>query len=52
LELNILFDEICAEPSAKARCEKYAQEGGFRNLGHFLESLVLDKTELDFSSPA
>jgi hypothetical protein len=40
---QILFDEVCAEPSAKARCEKYAQEGGFRNLDHFLESLVLDK---------
>jgi hypothetical protein len=40
---QILFDEVCAEPSAKMRCEKYAQEGGFRNLDHFLESLVLDK---------
>jgi len=40
---QILFDEVCAEPSAKARCEKYAQEGGFRNLDHFLDSLVLDK---------
>jgi hypothetical protein len=40
---QILFDEVCTEPSAKARCEKYAQEGGFRNLDHFLESLVLDK---------
>lgn len=40
---HILFDEICAEPHAKARCEKYAEEGGFRNLDHFLESLVLDK---------
>lgn len=40
---QILFDEVCAEPSAKARCEKYAQQGGFRNLDHFLESLVLDK---------
>src|SRR5215471_4769271 len=40
---QILFDEVCAEPTAKARCEKYAQEGGFRNLDHFLESLVLDK---------
>jgi hypothetical protein len=40
---QILFDEVCAEPNAKARCEKYAQEGGFRNLDHFLESLVLDK---------
>jgi hypothetical protein len=34
---------VCADPSAKTRCEKYAQEGGFRNLDHFLESLVLDK---------
>lgn len=40
---QILFDEVCAEPSAKTRCVKYAQEGGFRNLDHFLESLVLDK---------
>lgn len=40
---QILFDEVCAEPSAKTRCERYAQEGGFRNLDHFLESLVLDK---------
>jgi hypothetical protein len=40
---QILFDEVCAEPSAKLRCEKYAHEGGFRNLDHFLESLVLDK---------
>jgi hypothetical protein len=40
---QILFDEVCADPSAKTRCEKYAQEGGFRNLDHFLESLVLDK---------
>src|ERR1022692_4647799 len=40
---QILFDEVVAEPSAKARCEKYAQEGGFRNLDHFLESLVHDK---------
>jgi len=40
---QILFDEVCAEPSAKARCEKYAREGAFRNLDHFLESLVLDK---------
>jgi hypothetical protein len=38
-----LFDEVCAELSAKARCEKHSQEGGFRNLDHFLESLVLDK---------
>lgn len=40
---DILFDEVCAEPTAKARCERYAQEGGFRNLDHFLESLVHDK---------
>jgi hypothetical protein len=40
---QILFDEVCADVSAKTRCEKYAQEGGFRNLDHFLESLVLDK---------
>ncbi len=40
---QILFDELCSEPSAKARCEKYAQEGGFRNLDHFLDALVLDK---------
>ena len=40
---EILFDEVCAEPRAKSRCEKYAQEGGFRNLDHFLESLVHDK---------
>jgi hypothetical protein len=40
---QILFDEVCSESSIKARCEKYAQEGGFRNLDHFLESLVLDK---------
>ena len=40
---QILFDEVCSEPTAKARCEKYAQEGGFRNLDHFLESVVLDK---------
>jgi hypothetical protein len=40
---QILFDEVCSEPSAKARCEKYAHEGGFRNLDHFLESVVLDK---------
>jgi len=40
---QILFDEVCAEPTAKARCEKYAREGDFRNLDHFLESLVLDK---------
>jgi hypothetical protein len=40
---QILLDEVCAEPSTKARCEKYAQEGGFRNLDHFLESLVHDK---------
>ena len=24
---QILFDEVCAEPTAKARCEKYAQAG-------------------------
>lgn len=40
---QILFDEVCSEPTTKARCEKYAQEGGFRNLDHFLDSLVLDK---------
>jgi hypothetical protein len=40
---EILFDEVCAEPRAKSRCDKYAQEGGFRNLDHFLESLVHDK---------
>jgi hypothetical protein len=40
---QILFDEVCAEPKIKARCERYAEEGGFRNLDHFLESLVLDK---------
>jgi hypothetical protein len=40
---QILFDEVSAEPKVKARCEKYAQEGGFRNVDHFLESLVLDK---------
>jgi hypothetical protein len=40
---QILFDEVSADPNAKARCEKYAQEGGFRNLDHFLESLVHDK---------
>jgi hypothetical protein len=40
---QILFDEICQQPSAKERCEKYAAEGGFRNLDHFLDALVLDK---------
>lgn len=40
---NILFDELCVEPNLKARSEKYALEGGFRNLDHFLESLVLNK---------
>ena len=40
---QILFDEVSADSNAKARCEKYAQEGGFRNLDHFLESLVHDK---------
>ena len=40
---QILFDQVNADPSTKTRCEKYAQEGGFRNLDHFLESLVLDK---------
>jgi hypothetical protein len=39
---QVLFEEITNQPSVKARCEKYAREGGFRNLDHFLESLVLD----------
>jgi len=40
---QILFDEICLEPTVKERCEKYTAEGGFRNLDHFLDALVLDK---------
>jgi hypothetical protein len=40
---QILFDEICQEPTVKERCERYAAEGGFRNLDHFLDALVLDK---------
>jgi hypothetical protein len=39
---QVLFEEISNQPSIKERCEKYAREGGFRNLDHFLESLVLD----------
>ena len=40
---QILFDEICQEPTVKERCEQYTAEGGFRNLDHFLDALVLDK---------
>jgi hypothetical protein len=40
---QILFDEICQEPAVKERCERYTAEGGFRNLDHFLDALVLDK---------
>jgi hypothetical protein len=40
---EILLEEVNDDSIIKARCEKYAQEGGFRNLDHFLESLVLDK---------
>lgn len=40
---QILFEEVCADVLSKTRCENAAQEGGFRNLDHFLESLVLDK---------
>jgi hypothetical protein len=40
---QVLFEEICEEATIKARCESYAREGGFRNLDHFLDALVLDK---------
>ncbi len=40
---QILFEEICQEVSIKERCERYTAEGGFRNLDHFLDALVLDK---------
>ena len=39
---QVLFEEISNQPPIKIRCEKYAREGGFRNLDHFLEALVLD----------
>src|SRR5215831_13802135 len=39
---QILYDEICQEPRIKERCEKYAMEGGFRNLDHFLDALVFE----------
>lgn len=34
---------MSADSRAKACCEKYAEEGGLRNLDHFLESLVHDR---------
>src|SRR3984893_1407692 len=37
---QVLFEEICEEPSVNESCERYAREGGFRNLDHFLEALV------------
>lgn len=40
---QILFEEVCGDIQSKTRCENAAREGGFRNLDHFLESLVLDK---------
>lgn len=40
---QVLFEEISTVLSVKEKCERYAREGGFRNLDHFLEALVLDK---------
>jgi len=31
-----------SECTIKQRCEKYAGEGGFRNLGHFFDTLIFD----------
>jgi hypothetical protein len=40
---QILFEEVCESATVKERCERYATEGGFRNLDHFLDALVFDK---------
>lgn len=39
---QVLFDEIVQSQELKERCEKYAEEGKFRNLDHFLDKLVFD----------
>ena len=39
---QILYEEISQEPTLKERCERYAAEGGFRNLDHFLDALVFE----------
>jgi hypothetical protein len=39
---QVLFEEITANPAVQEKCERYAREGGFRNLDHFLDAVVFD----------
>jgi hypothetical protein len=40
----VLFEEITCDSLVKDKCERYAREGGFRNLDHFLDAVVFDTT--------